>query len=83
MIRKFIMVLMLSLGATLGNNLAVQTDQAIIQKAEQGDAVTQFNLSVMYENDQGVRQNYVQNTADFFSPAFFGLQPVSPLPLSR
>ncbi|WKU20196.1 hypothetical protein [Advenella alkanexedens] len=77
------MVLMLSLGATLGNNLAVQTDQAIIQKAEQGDAVAQFNLSVMYENDQGVRQNYVQNTTDFFSPAFFGLQPVSPLPLSR
>ena len=44
MIRKFIMVLMLSLGATLGNNLAAQTDQAIIQKAEQDDAVVQFNL---------------------------------------
>ncbi|EMU3502697.1 sel1 repeat family protein [Neisseria gonorrhoeae] len=31
-----------------------------LQAAEQGNAAAQFNLGVMYENGQGVRQDYVQ-----------------------
>ncbi|ENZ8900255.1 tetratricopeptide repeat protein [Neisseria gonorrhoeae] len=31
-----------------------------VQAAEQGNAAAQFNLGVMYENGQGVRQDYVQ-----------------------
>ncbi len=31
-----------------------------LQAAEQGNAAVQFNLGVMYENGQGVRQDYVQ-----------------------
>lgn len=31
-----------------------------LQAAEQGNAAAEFNLGVMYENGQGVRQDYVQ-----------------------
>ncbi|ENT1444965.1 sel1 repeat family protein [Neisseria gonorrhoeae] len=31
-----------------------------LQAAEQGNVAAQFNLGVMYENGQGVRQDYVQ-----------------------
>ena len=31
-----------------------------LQAAEQGNAAAQFNLGVMYENGQGVRQDYAQ-----------------------
>ncbi|HFA1159078.1 TPA: sel1 repeat family protein [Neisseria gonorrhoeae] len=31
-----------------------------LQAAEQGNAAAQFNLGVMYENGQGVRQDYIQ-----------------------
>ena len=49
----------------LGLNQAVWADDVsdfreILQAAEQGNAAAQFNLGVMYENGQGVRQDYVQ-----------------------
>ena len=49
----------------LGLNQAVWADDVSdfrenLQAAAQGNAAAQFNLGVMYENGQGVRQDYVQ-----------------------
>ena len=49
----------------LGLNQAVWADdvpdfQETLQAAEQGNAAAQFNLGVMYEDGQGVRQDYAQ-----------------------
>ncbi|EPI5865008.1 tetratricopeptide repeat protein [Neisseria gonorrhoeae] len=49
----------------LGLNQAVRAGDVSdfrenLQAAEQGNAAAQFNLGVMYENGQGVRQDYVQ-----------------------
>lgn len=49
----------------LGLNQAVWAGDVLdfrenLQAAEQGNAAAQFNLGVMYENGQGVRQDYVQ-----------------------
>jgi len=39
---------------------AVPDYAAIIRSAEQGDTTAQYNLAVMYDNGQGVPQDYVQ-----------------------
>ena len=49
----------------LGLNQAVWADDVSdfrenLQAAAQGNVAAQFNLGVMYENGQGVRQDYVQ-----------------------
>lgn len=49
----------------LGLNQAAWADDVSdfrenLQAAAQGNAAAQFNLGVMYENGQGVRQDYVQ-----------------------
>ncbi|ENX1617529.1 tetratricopeptide repeat protein [Neisseria gonorrhoeae] len=49
----------------LGLNQAVWAESVSdfrenLQAAAQGNAAAQFNLGVMYENGQGVRQDYVQ-----------------------
>ena len=49
----------------LGLNQAVWADDAsdfrqTLQLAEQGNADAQYNLGVMYDNGQGVRQDYAE-----------------------
>ena len=49
----------------LGLNQAVWADDAsdfrqTLQLAQQGDAYAQYNLGVMYEKGQGVRQDYAE-----------------------
>ena len=58
---KKMMVALLSLGlaqAVWADN--VPDFKETLQVAEQGDAAAQYNLGVMYDQGQGVRQDYVQ-----------------------
>ena len=63
MLRQFIIIITMSLSATLSNSTEAHTEQntqSVIQKAEQGDANAQGLLGIMYIQGQGVRQDYVQ-----------------------
>ena len=77
MLQKICFVLLLTIFSSVyggdcfdGNNLDFETCQ---REAEQGDAISQFNLGWMYDNGQGVIQDYKEAVKWYTKAAEQGL----------